>query len=497
MLEPILKETYGVIIYQEQVMQIAQVLAGYSLGEADLLRRAMGKKDKAEMAKQQARFVEGALKKGVKKDDAVYIFELVDKFAGYGFNKSHAAAYALVSYHTAYLKANFREEFLAASMTLDMGNTDKLAMFAAEARKSGIAVKPPCVNASSVDFLAQPPPTLVPPGEGAAGAIRYSLAALKNIGASAVETIVAARADGPFADLSDFASRLNPKALNKRALETLSASGAFDALEPDRARAHGNVEGMLGLASRLADNAATGISDLFGGGGSGPVAPSRLDMKPTKPWTPMERLEKEFNAVGFYLSGHPLDEYESALAALAVQRWTDFEAATERGATAARLAGIVISARERKSQKGNKFAFAMFSDTSGQFEAVIFSDTLNAARDLLEPGTPVLMTVEAERDGDAVKMRVQAMEALDKAAGGVQRGLKLILDPDAMASAKDPLADMRGALRPGGKGEILLVLRLADRSQEVEVALPGRYEVSPWVKGILSTMPGVLNVVEI
>jgi DNA polymerase-3 subunit alpha len=206
LLEPILKETYGVIIYQEQVMQIAQAMAGYSLGEADLLRRAMGKKDKNEMARQKTRFVEGALKNKVKKADAEYIFELVDKFAGYGFNKSHAAAYALVSYHTAYLKANYREEFLAASMTLDMSNTDKLAMFTAEARKSGIVIEPPCINASEVDFL---------PSEKA---IRYSLAALKGLGAQAVETVVAERtAKGKFADLADFAGRFDPKALNKRA----------------------------------------------------------------------------------------------------------------------------------------------------------------------------------------------------------------------------------------------------------------------------------------
>ncbi len=219
MLEPILKETYGVIIYQEQVMQIAQVMAGFSLGEADLLRRAMGKKDKREMAQQKTRFVEGATRNKVKKADAEYIFELVDKFAGYGFNKSHAAAYAVVSYHTAYLKANYREEFLAASMTLDMGNTDKLAMYASEAKKSGIALLPPCINASEVDFLS---------GDKT---IRYSLAALKNIGAQAVESVVAERtAQGPYKDLSDFAGRCNPKALNKRALETLSSAGAFDAV---------------------------------------------------------------------------------------------------------------------------------------------------------------------------------------------------------------------------------------------------------------------------
>ncbi len=489
MLEPILKETYGVIIYQEQVMQIAQVLAGYSLGEADLLRRAMGKKDKAEMAKQQARFVEGALKNGVSKKDAVYIFELVDKFAGYGFNKSHAAAYALVSYHTAYLKANFHEEFLAASMTLDIGNTDKLSVFAAEARRSGIAVKPPCINTSAVDFLPEPAR-----GEAEAGAIRYSLAALKNIGAGAVESIMATRAEGgQFKDLGDFAGRLNAKALNKRALETLASAGAFDALEPDRALAHGNVDQIMALAQRLASDAASGISDLFGGG---TTAAPQLDLRPAKPWTPMERLEKELEAIGFFLSGHPLDEYESALATLGAQTWAEFEAATERGVTAGRLAGVVVSARERKSQKGNKFAFAMFSDASGQFEAVIFSDTLAQARDLLEPGTPVLMTVEAEREGDTVKMRVQSLEALDKAAGAVQRGLKLVLGGSAVLARRSEIAEIRELLKPG-RGEIRLVLKLNEKGREVEFAVPGRYEVGPMLKGMLSTVPGVLEVVEL
>src|SRR6185503_16715758 len=207
MLEGILKETYGVIIYQEQVIQIAQVMGGYTLGQADLLRRAMGKKDKAEMAAQQQRFVQGALANGVKRDDAINIFNLVDKFAGYGFNKSHAAAYALVSYQTGYLKAHFREEFFAASMSLDMGNTDKLSMFASEARKSGIAMRPPSVNVSGVDFGAEPPV-----GDAKSGAIRYSLAALRNIGSGAVETIVSEReANGPFASLADFASRVDAK----------------------------------------------------------------------------------------------------------------------------------------------------------------------------------------------------------------------------------------------------------------------------------------------
>jgi len=485
MLEPILKETYGVIIYQEQVMQIAQALAGFSLGEADLLRRAMGKKDKREMARQQSRFVEGAMKNGVRKGDAEYIFELVDKFAGYGFNKSHAAAYALVSYHTAYLKANYREEFLAASMTLDMGNTDKLAMYTAEAARSGIAILPPCVNASEVDFLA---------GERS---IRYSLAALKNIGAQAVETIVAERsARGPFADLSDFAARVNGKALNKRALETLAAAGAFDALEADRARVHGNVEQMLAFANRLASDAAQGTGDLFAAAGAGAARP-QIDMRATKPWTPMERLQHEFEAVGFFLSGHPLEAYAGALARLGTVSYAELEARAERGSVAGRLAGIVVSARERRSQKGNKFAFALFSEPTGQFEAVIFSETLAASRHLLEPGTPVLLTVEGERDGEALKLRAAAIQSLDEAASGLQRGFKVVLDGRSLCGDGRRLDELKACLRPGGKGVVCLSILLDDAGREVELSVPGRFDVSPAQKGALSAVPGVVQVLDI
>jgi DNA polymerase-3 subunit alpha len=484
MLEPILKETYGVIIYQEQVLQIAQVMAGYSLGQADILRKAMGKKDKAIMAKQQAEFVAGAVKKGVKRDEAAYIFELVDKFAGYGFNKAHTAAYAHVAYYTAYLKANFREEFLAASMTLDMGNTDKLAMFTAEARKSGIAIEPPCINTSEVDFL---------PSEKA---IRYSLAALKNIGAQAVETLVAERsANGRFADLSDFAGRADPKALNKRALETLAAAGAFDALERNRALAHGNVDAILAFASRTAENAAQGIGDLFGGGGD---ARGRVDLRPIKPWTPMERLQYEFEAVGFFLSGHPLDAYAAVLAKLGVVSYSELEARADRGAVVGRLAGVVVNARERRSQKGNKFAFAMFSEPTGQFEAVIFSETLTQSRHLLEPGTAVLINVEGERDGEALKLRAQSIESLDAAAEGVQKGVKVVLDGGSLeGGGSGSLDDLKAVLKPNGKGTICLSIALEERGREAEIALPGFFDISPAQKGAISTVPGVLEVIDV
>jgi len=490
MLKGILHETYGVIIYQEQVMQIAQVMAGYSLGDADLLRRAMGKKDKDEMAKQQARFVEGALKNGVKKDDAVYIFELVDKFAGYGFNKSHAAAYALVSYHTAYMKANFREEFLAASMTLDAGNTDKLAMFAAEARKSGIRVLPPCVNVSAVEFMAEAPKK----GEEH-GAIRYALAALKNIGASAVETIVGSRNDkGRYTSLADFASRINTKAVNKRALETLAAAGAFDMFEKNRALVYANVEQMMTEAGRKADDDQTGQGSLLGGMETN-AAPVVLKLKPAEAWTPMDKLQKEFEAIGFFLSGHPLDQYEKALEKLGVRRYVDFEAASSRGAIAGRLAGIVIAARERRSAKGNKFAFALFSDTSGQFEAVIFSDTLAQSRDLLESGNAVLLDVEGERDGEALKLRVQNVKSLDEAVEQIPRRIRILVDGETVGRNPAGLEQLKALLRPG-KGEATIEVQLSGYVRPVPIAPREKYDLSARTIGRITTVPGVIEVIE-
>ncbi len=489
MLEEILKETYGVIIYQEQVIQIAQVMGGYSLGKADILRRAMGKKDKAEMARQQEEFVKGAVKKKVKKEDATYIFQLVDKFAGYGFNKSHAAAYALVAYHTAYLKANYPVEFMAASMTLDMGNGEKLAMFASEAKRAEIELRPPCVNHSKVDF------------EPEGGGIRYSLAALKNIGEQAVETLVTEReANGPFKDLSDFSRRLNPKALNKRGLETLVAGGAFDTLEPKRALVHGNVGNIIALANRIQSDAAAGTSDLFGAS-----EPLPLDIRPVKLWTPMEVLTHEFDAVGFFLSGHPLDEYQAVLAKLDVYSFTDFEAATEKGVKAGRLAAIVVACRERKSARGNAFAFAAFSDASGSFETVVFSDTLNAARELLVPGTPVIVSVEADREEDTLKLRAQSIRALDEVAGSVALGWRVTLDGAALSDkTKNVMGDLRTLLSSGGQavrggtrgGEVRLFVHLDynGEGREIEIALPGRFDVSPSKRGELHTLPAVLAV---
>jgi DNA polymerase III subunit alpha len=476
-LEPILRETFGVIIYQEQVMQIAQVLAGYSLGEADLLRRAMGKKIRAEMKAQRERFVSGAVERGVERGQAETIFELLERFADYGFNKSHAAAYALVAYQTAYMKANYPVEFLAASMTLDLGNTDKLAEFRDEAKRLGITVESPSVNKSDVTFTV------------AARTIYYALAALKGVGRQAVESIVAARGARPFTGLADFAARINPRAVNKRVLESLAAAGALDCLESDRARAFAAVDAILSSAQRAHEAVSLGQNELFGG----PAAPEKLLIPPTQPWLPAERLQKEYDAVGFFLTGHPLDDYAPLLKGLRLQSWGDFCKSVKAGATAGRVAATVVSRVERRTKTGNRMGIIGLSDPTGHYEAVIFAEGLQQFRDLLEPGAALLLFLSAEAQGEEVRARIQSAEPLDKAAEKVQKGLRVFV------RSAEPLEALDKRLEPvpgrNGKsdGEVNLVLLLAGGA-EVEIRLRDRYKVSPQIAGAIKAVPGVIQV---
>jgi DNA polymerase III subunit alpha len=471
-IEPILQETYGVIIYQEQVMQIAQVLSGFSLGEADLLRRAMGKKIKKEMAAQKSRFVEGAVANGVDRGRAEYIFELVAKFAGYGFNKSHAAGYALIAFQTAYLKANYPTEFIAASMTLDMGNADKLSGFAQEARRLGLRLEPPSINRSEVGFI---------PSDGA---IRYSLAALKNVGRQAVEHIVQERAAaGAFRDISDFARRINPRLVNKRALETLAAAGALDELGLDRATAFANVDRIIAAGNRSLETSTEGQDDLFAGAQH---LPPPIELRAAKLWVPTDRLSREFEAVGFFLTGHPLDDYKDVLEALGAEPWVEFATKAQARRVVGTLAGTVLHARERQGKSGNAYAFVAFSDPTGQFEAIVFSEVLAASRPLLEPGTPVLLDVEAEADGEIVKVRVQRLASLDRAAEARHAGMKIYVE-DTRALA--PLAEQVGS--SGGQGQFRLVLRLDDVSSEVEFVLPQGIDATPKQRSALKLVHGV------
>ena len=470
-LEEVLKETFGVIVYQEQVMQAAQLLAGYSLGQADLLRRAMGKKIRSEMQAQREGFVKGAVERGVQKSQADAIFDLLERFAEYGFNKSHAAAYALVAYQTAWMKANYPVEFLAASMTLDMANTDKLAEFRNEAERLGIKLEPPSINRSGRAFDVE------------GNTIFYSLAALKGVGGQAVDSIVAARGTKPFGDLTDFASRINPKAINKRVLESLAAAGAFDEIEPNRARVHAAVETILAVAQRSHDAAESGQNELFGG----PSHREPLRLPNAEPWLPSDRLQREYEAIGFFLTGHPLDDYAKALKRMQVMNWMEFSKSVRAGASAGRTAATVVSRVERRTKTGNKMGIIGLSDPSGQYEAVLFQEGLQQYRDLLEPGNAVLLFLSAEAQGEDVRARIQTVERLDQAAEKVQKSLQIFLRDPA------PLDTITNRLEPKGDGEVHFVLMLSDGG-EVEVKLPGRYKVSPQIAGAIKAVPGVVSV---
>ncbi len=472
--ESILKETFGVIIYQEQVMQIAQILSGYSLGEADLLRRAMGKKIKAEMDAQRDRFVHGAIDNGLSKAKANEIFDLLAKFADYGFNKSHAAAYALIAYQTAWFKANYPLEFLAASMTLDKSNTDKLAEFSNEVRRLKGRVEPPSIQRSGVDFEVHPNST----GELC---IRYALGAVKGVGEGHASGVVAARGAAPFRDFADFASRVEPHALNKRMLESLVAAGAFDELEPDRARVSAAIESILDFAHRRDEERRAGQSALFGAGPE-----SQLPLPKASPWTLAERLRREFDSVGFFLSGHPLDAYAAILDRLRVQRWADFARAVKQGASSGRLAATVLDRAERRTKSGSKMGIVQLSDQSGQYEAILFQEGLNQYRDLLEKGASLLLGLQASVEGEDVRARIITAEPLDQAASRVQKGLRIFVADEA------PLGRIAQSLAARGDGEVALILQTA--SGEVELKLPGKYQVSAQAAGTLKAIPGIVAV---
>jgi DNA polymerase-3 subunit alpha len=480
-LEPILKATYGIITYQEQVQQIARDLAGYSLGKADILRRAMGKKDRKEMASQRDSFVSGAVERGIGRADAEVIFDTCAKFAEYGFNKSHSAPYALLTYQTAYMKANFPVGFLAASMTLDMSNTDKLAEFRDEAERLGIKVEPPSVNRSDVEFEVE------------GNAIHYALAALRGVGRQAVEGIVAARGERLFADLADFGRRTNPRSVNKRVLESLAAAGAFDAIEPNRARAYAAVDAMLATAQRTQDDIARGQSELF----AAVATQSAIAVPALEPWLPAERLQREYEAVGFFLSGHPLDDYAAALKRLRVQPWTEFARAVKGGAGAGRVAGTVVARTERRTKSGSKMGIIGLSDPSGHYEAVLFAEGLAQYRDLLEPGTAVLLFLTAEVQGDEVRARIQSVEPLDEAASRLQHTLRVFLRDEVplagVARRLEALPKSSGGNGADGDGEVSMVLMLKNGS-EVEIKLPGRFKVSPQIAGAIKAVSGVVTV---
>jgi DNA polymerase-3 subunit alpha len=352
-----------------------------------------------------------------------------------------------------------------------MGNTDKLSEFRTEAERLGIKVEAPSINRSGVEFDVD------------GNTIFYALAALKGVGKQAVESIVEARGDKPFADLSDFARRTNPRAVNKRVIESLAAAGAFDALEPNRARALASVDVIMGAAQRSHEAVTVGQNDMFGG----PSSAEKLVLPKVEPWLPAEKLQREYDAIGFFLSGHPLDDYAALLSRLKVQSWAEFSRSVKGGATAGRVAATVVSRMERRTKTGNKMGIFGLSDPSGHYEAIMFAEGLQQYRDQLEPGSSVLLFLSAEAQGDEVRARIQTAEPLDQAAAKLQKGLRVFLRDPA------PLDFVAKRLDGKGDGEVSMVLQL-DGGAEVEIRLPGRFKVSPQIAGAIKAVPGVLDV---
>lgn len=481
-LEAVLKETYGVIIYQEQVMQIAQILSGYSLGEADLLRRAMGKKKKEEMDLQRKRFVEGAEANGVDGRKASSIFDLVQKFAGYGFNKSHAAAYAYIAYQTAYLKANHPAEFLAASMSLDNANTDKLAVFVDEAKRNDIEIHAPHINKSFADFQV------------ADGAIIYAMGAIKNVGAAAMGVIAEEREkNGPYESLYDFAERVDLKAVGKRSMENLARSGAFEGLCASRSAALSAAEMLIRYSAQIHEERKSDQGGLF----DMDAAPSldRPRLPSADPQSPIELLNAEQAALGFYFSGHPLDDYAKELKRLKAKTYVEAIEAGRRAKSVVKVAIVVRGVRMRRSRKGNPFAWVECSDVTGEFEITVFSEVLEHSRDILEVGALLLASISAEEYEGDVRLTCEGLRRLDAAAAQTTSQLRVsVTSKDALAAVKRRLLSVKPATRQEA-GDIIVLLQLPEwGGREVELAISETVACTPAMRGALKSVDGVLDV---
>jgi len=486
-LEGILEETYGIFVYQEQVMQAAQILAGYSLGDADLLRRAMGKKNQAEMDKQRQRFIDGCKKvSDIEANEASALFDLIDKFAGYGFNKSHAAAYALLAYQTAWLKAHYPEEFYAAAMCFDMDQSEKLAVFVDDARRNGIEVAAPDINRSEAEF------TVERTDDGYA--VRYGLAGLRNVGEKAMDAIVAEReAHGWFETLDDFCGRVPKGAMNSRQLEALIAAGAFDHLDPNRGQLAQNVDLLLAVADAAIRERSSGQEGLFGSDDS---ANENIRMKPADDWSRAERMAKERDTFGFYFSAHPIEQFREVASANGARSYASLM--TDGGAPGeargrAMVAAMVEGAKRGQTRRGKDFIRADFSDSSGQFSAACFEESLVPQfTKWAEESTCVLLTVELDSPSpdEPPRMTIRGARPLAQIEGG-QRML-LTLDVQSEAA----LGELALALQPGppGHGEVQIALDLGDDRRPV-MRLGHDYKVDGKLADTLGRIEGLSNIV--
>ncbi len=474
-LATILKPTYGVILYQEQVMQIAQVLAGYTLGGADLLRRAMGKKDAEKMAKERAGFVKGAMNRGVEPETASYIFDLIDKFAGYGFNKSHSAAYALVSYQTAWLKAHYPAAFMAAVLSSDMDKTDKVVVFIEECRRMNLKIASPDINVSEYRFTV-----------GAPGEIRYGLGAIKGIGEAAIEGLVEERRrGGPYRDLFDLCQRVDLRKLNRRVLESLIRSGAFDALGANRATLAAQLPEALQLAEQHSRNAAAGQNDLFGLAAAVEKTPARpLHIAKVPEWGEEERLRGEKETLGIYLTGHPISRVAAELAALHTTRLHDL---TENGGTLRRgndrsvlIAGLVVSLRTRNANRGGRIAFVTLDDGGGRIEVRIFPEVYERHRQMIVEDAILLAhgTLGWDEFNQTTRLNVERVLGLDEARAEYARRLLLRLDArQCEAGVPRQLASVLAEHRADGRCAVWV--EYVGAGARVELAFGQHWRVKP------------------
>jgi DNA polymerase-3 subunit alpha len=486
LLEPVLNETYGIFVYQEQVMQAAQILAGYSLGEADLLRRAMGKKIQAEMDAQRERFVTGCATHAITPNRANELFDLIDKFAGYGFNKSHAAAYAVLAYQTAWLKTHHPEEFYAASMCFDMHQTDKLAIFMDDMRRLEVTCLAPDINRSEAEFTVET-------NADGEHAVRYALGGIKNVGERAMEILVAERgAAGLFKSLDDFANRVDPSQINRRSLENLAAAGAFDPLEPNRGAVYAAAETLLAAAQSARDSRESGQGGLFGEAGSD-MAAIRIDN--SLQWAPGEQMNQEKDAFGFYFSAHPCSQYDalaSSHGAKPYAIWLDSGPIPEGVRRVATMSALIEGVRWRESRKGKRFMIADFSDNSGQFSVRCFDEAVGIQlAEWAKDAECLLLHCEMDmRPGDEMpSFTVKSAKPLSGLTS-VSR-LKMQLDVTHEA-AMSRLAEIVAPLH-GGRSELVIKTRAAD-GRWVHITLGRRFQIDTSLLDQLRNIDGIENV---
>ena len=473
-LEKILKETYGVIIYQEQVMQTAQILSNYSLGEADILRRAMGKKIKSEMDAQKERFISGAIKNGINEKKADYIFEQVAVFAGYGFNKSHAAAYALIAYQTAYLKTHFPEFFITASMSLEKDNTDKLSVFVNDAKKMGIKILPPDINKSKMDFDVEE------------NDIRYGLGAIKNTSQKdMIQINDEVHQNGNFKDLYDFAQRLDASVLSKKNLEFLAYSGTFDAIENNRNKVYQSINILSSISNAAMEKNSNNQDYLFDDEFENF---SHIPLPEVDNWTNSESLEKEFTAIGFYLSGHPLNEYEQIIKDKRIKYYSDINSSE----TKYKIAGTISYVKERKSQRGRNFAFVGLTDENNQFEITLFSDVLFKVRNFLIPGLSIIAEVETQRNDNNLRLLTIDLFPLEELMKKNINVLKVYVNnPETILKIRDRVEDK-------GNSKILVQILMNGKDKyQTELKLGNNFIVNPSIKASIKEIEGVLKIEEV